>query len=554
VFALAPDNSVSASEDGGGFVPLHGYLTAISAGLDSAVNPIVYGIGGDNAVWVDDNGAGWTSWGGYVKAISGSATNGTVFAIGGDNAVYVNRGGTGWTDLGGNFTSISAGADSLGHPEVYAIDGNHAVYSNDNGAGWVSRAGCIMAIAASTNNTVFGIDFNQGVWVNRGGTGWTSLGGYARQISAGTDVAGYSEVYAIGSDDAAYVSDNGSAFSRIGGYVTDLSGMGMGTVYARGQEVEQVFIRQNASPFQYVSSVALANPAAGAAYAPAPPGATLFNNNQPSYLDMWQGATGDCWLDASLAEVAARDPQDIKNMFVYDGTTVDNGAMVGLYSVRLFSPDGVGFSIQVDTALPSGGGTYNHVFNGLGSLSLWTALAEKAYAEANALGLVNTEAENQGSYAALNNGSPSWALQAITGNPVCNSYPLNVIENGWNPGELIVLTTGKTPTSSYLVGSHCYAVVGYNASSSQPFEVFNPYGTDSSGWAPGHSNTMYGLFPADAAFLSQNFIGPTLGTGAANVSNIDRAIEELTELVALCDGHSSSGSINLSRFDLGRRP
>ncbi len=87
---------------------------------------------------------------------------------------------------------------------------------------------------------------------------------------------------------------------------------------------------------------------------------------------------GDCWLDASLAEVAARDPQDIKNMFVYDGTTVDNGATVGLYSVRFFSPNGIGFYVQVDTALPSGGGYYNRIGNALGTQSLWTALAEKS--------------------------------------------------------------------------------------------------------------------------------------------------------------------------------
>ena len=86
VFALGYNNTVFMSKDGGSFVSEGGYLTAISAGLDSAGNPEVYGIGGNNAVWVDDNGAGWVSRGGYVTAISGSVDN-TVFAIGGDNAV-----------------------------------------------------------------------------------------------------------------------------------------------------------------------------------------------------------------------------------------------------------------------------------------------------------------------------------------------------------------------------------------------------------------------------------------------------------------------------------
>ena len=54
-------------------------------------------------------------------------------------------------------------------------------------------------------------------------------------------------------------------------------------------------------------------------------------------LDVQQGQVGDCWLMASLAEVAARDPQDIRNMFTADGTAVENGATVSLYTVRFFN-------------------------------------------------------------------------------------------------------------------------------------------------------------------------------------------------------------------------
>src|SRR5262249_33691874 len=73
----------------------------------------------------------------------------------------------------------------------------------------------------------------------------------------------------------------------------------------------------------------------------------------------------------------------------------------------------------------------------------------------------------------------------------------------------------STPASSYIVGGHCYALVNYTASSGLPFEVFNPWGTDANGWAPGYSGTVYGLFNANAAFLSQNFSGQAIGTGAA---------------------------------------
>ena len=49
----------------------------------------------------------------------------------------------------------------------------------------------------------------------------------------------------------------------------------------------------------------LANPVASTGYSPAPASAKLFNNGGPSYLDVEQGAAADCWLEASLAEVAA---------------------------------------------------------------------------------------------------------------------------------------------------------------------------------------------------------------------------------------------------------
>ena len=357
VFALGYNNTVSMSKDGGSFVSEGGYLTAISAGLDSAGNPEVYGIGGDNAVWVDDNGAGWVSRGGYVTAISASVNN-TVFAIGGDNAVYVNRGGTGWTDLGGD-SRRSAPASTRRQPG--GLRHRHQQRRvRQRQRGRLGQPGRLR-YGDQRVDEQHGLRHrsDNAVYINRGDR-WTDLGGYARQISAGSDVFGNPEVYCIGGDAATYVSDNGSAFGRIGGYVTDISGAGMGTVYARGGDVEQVFVSQYALPFNYVSSVALADPASGTAYSPAPASAPLFNNGRPkppvpSYLDVEQGAVGDCWLLASLAEVAARDPQDINNMFAYDGTTVDNGSTVGLYSVRFFSPDGVGFYVQVDTELPSGG-------------------------------------------------------------------------------------------------------------------------------------------------------------------------------------------------------
>jgi hypothetical protein len=295
------------------------------------------------------------------------------------------------------------------------------------------------------------------------------------------------------------------------------------------------------------------NPTAAVGYSPAPANAPLFNNGQPSYLDVEQGQVGDCWLEASLAEVAARDPQDIKNMFTYDGTTVDNGATVGLYTVRFYSTGGSAVYILVDTELPSGGEYYDHVANDLGTQALWVALAEKAYAEANGLGYVTTGARGVDSYGALNGGWPSWALQAITGEPATrySTNPTN-IASAWNAGDLIVLDT-TNPTSSAIVGEHCYAVVGYNASSGEPFEAFNPWGTQANGWAPGETGKIYGLFTANAAFISQNFAGQTIGVGAMDVNAIDGAVEELTDLATLSNDADPSGTFHSTRHRLTGR-
>jgi hypothetical protein len=225
-----------------------------------------------------------------------------------------------------------------------------------------------------------------------------------------------------------------------------------------------------------------------------------------------QGSVGDCWLLASLAEVAARYPQDIVNMFTYNGTAMENGSQVGLYTVRFYSTSGVSEYISVDTDLPAGGALYDHPANGV----LWVALAEKAYAQANGDGFVTTNDVGSDSYAALDSGWPSWALHAITGKPASDFAinPSNVAA-AWNAGELVVLTSRSNPVSPYIVGPHAYAVVGYNASSSQPFLVYNPWGATSSGWALGNPS-VYGLFTITATGISQNFSADSFGTGTAD--------------------------------------
>jgi hypothetical protein len=257
------------------------------------------------------------------------------------------------------------------------------------------------------------------------------------------------------------------------------------------------------------------HPAAGMAYAPV--SGALFGPNGPSYLDVHQGEVGDCWLLSSLAATAAQAPQDIRNMFTYQGTAVENGYTVGVYTVRLFDTYGTARYITVDTELPGGGTEYDRPANGV----LWVALAEKAYVQANGAGWVNTQHVAWDSYSALDIGSPQWALHAITGNSGAGYYmnPANMAA-AWNAGEIVVLTSSSNPASPYIVGDaavqHCYALVGYNPASSMPFLVYNPWGTDSTGWALLYYNghQVYGVFNATGTFLTQNFFAYSIVYGA----------------------------------------
>jgi hypothetical protein len=268
-------------------------------------------------------------------------------------------------------------------------------------------------------------------------------------------------------------------------------------------------------------ALSINHPVAGAYYYNA--SGSLFGSGGPSYRDVEQGAVGDCWLLASLAEVAAREPQAIRSMFTFVGYAKESDGVAAVYNVRFFDNNGVARYVTVDTELPNSGGMYDHPANGV----LWVALAEKAYAEANGYSYVTTGNVGSDSYSALNSGDPVWALRAITGKSAGDFKinPTNIVGD-WNANDLVVLISKSSPSSSYIVGSpsegtHAYAVVGYNPYSSQPFTVYNPWGSDSSGWALGtfDGHSVYGLFTCNGSFLSANFSTQSVGSEAAPAAN-----------------------------------
>jgi hypothetical protein len=499
-------------------------LTSISAVSDASDNVYVFGISTDNSLWYDVVSAGVAGY--YWQPTYGSVTsmstildvnhNVDVFGIGMDSGVWYRtlapsrQWATNWTEVSGLYaTSLSTALDAFDNVNLFAVGTDQKVH-------FTTQSGFT------------------GVW-----SGWTDMGtgSNVSSVSAISDASDNVDVYAKCNDNSVwYDVENSrlvwSGWMATGGKTTSISAVddanGNGVVFGIGMD-SSVWYRELV---QY-------SPANG----------TLFgvdangNSMPPSYLDVHQGGMGDCWLLASLAEVAAREPSVIQSMFTPDGTTTDNGSVVPQYLVRFYDSNGHAQYVTVDTELPVSG--FDQPVGGSGAVNgsttpvLWVALAEKAYVEANAAGIVTSGHVGFNDYQALAGGWPEWALGAITPGSTTPHYAINPtdVASKWNAGELVVLCT-TSPTSSYIVGSHCYALVNYDPSSSLPYEVFNPWGTAANGWVNGTANGTYGLFWADANFLSANYSSQAFGVGAAPGRRKDRharSSQELADLAFLAD-------------------
>jgi hypothetical protein len=205
---------------------------------------------------------------------------------------------------------------------------------------------------------------------------------------------------------------------------------------------------------------------------------TLFVGGA-SYTDIKQGYLGDCYFVSTLAETALKNPSIITNMFIVNGD--------GTYTVKFYNA-GKPIYVTVDSYLPTDasghliyadlGAMYNNTGN-----ELWTALAEKAYAQLNAMGFVRPGLSGNGlnAYSAIEGGYIYAAQSQITGlattpfTSTASASSFQAFVNAYNQGKEIGFASKPTPASSSVVGNHAYAVVGYNAAN-QTVTLFNPWG------------------------------------------------------------------------------
>jgi hypothetical protein len=209
---------------------------------------------------------------------------------------------------------------------------------------------------------------------------------------------------------------------------------------------------------------------------------TLFVNGA-QHTDVRQGALGDCYLLATLAEVALRSPATLTNMFVVNGD--------GTYTVKFFNNASVTHYVTVDSQLPTDSAgrliyASRGVMNWNSTNELWVALAEKAYVQLNEFGFVRPGLPGNGlnAYSAIEGGYIYAAMNQVTGRAVAafaatsSTANFTTFVNAFNQGKLIGFASKPTPAAgSGVVGNHAYAVVGYNANN-QTITLYNPWGPE----------------------------------------------------------------------------
>ena len=210
-----------------------------------------------------------------------------------------------------------------------------------------------------------------------------------------------------------------------------------------------------------------------------------------SYNQIAQGGAGTCFLLASLASVAKTDSSQIESMFI------DNDD--GTYGVRFYGW-GAEAWVTVNKELPTETTFNNDSLTLAGSFrdslgikdpstnSLWAGLAEKAYAQINATGILRRPL-SENSYQSIEGGN-AVALDNITG---MKSKELNdivdVLAAANNSQEIFIgsdviyrdgiVFNSKEAASEYgnlqFVDNHVYSLIDIDKSSEE-FTIYNPWG------------------------------------------------------------------------------
>ena len=233
----------------------------------------------------------------------------------------------------------------------------------------------------------------------------------------------------------------------------------------------------------------IADPAAEYAYADFS-SRPLFTDG-PEYNDVRQGYLGDCYLLASLASLADRNPTTIRQMVAPMGD--------GTYAARFYR-NGQAVYVRVDADLPAWGAA--PVYAGLGPEGeLWVALIEKAYAQFR---------YGENSYLSIEGGWMGTVYREVTNSPVLDAW-LNYSTTGVGAslasklaaGHAVTAATKSVPNNPF-VGNHAYMVKSVETVGSETYvTLYNPWGIDGKSW---DSNPSDGLLKVTLGQFQSSFI------------------------------------------------
>jgi hypothetical protein len=285
-----------------------------------------------------------------------------------------------------------------------------------------------------------------------------------------------------------------------------------------------------------------------------------------SYEDVQQGALGDCWLLASLNEVAIQNPAIIQQMFI------DNGD--GTFTVRVYNINNNSWDyVTVDRNLPvyntSGTSVFDHWENptGVGTPKLWVALAEKAFAQ------LAGEGWSRGSwwagsncYSSLESGWTGDATTQITGQ-ACSTYVMGIfgkspqdLDNAFHSGKFITFGTGDSPPDPRIVAKHAYALYHADASSDY-YVVLNPWGINSGPSKPFYVNMSFVQLIANFGIYTSNtspqsptkpaltLADATLGMDARELVSGNLAAQTAVVAAASLSANDGPLPVNRAQFD-----
>jgi Calpain family cysteine protease len=196
-----------------------------------------------------------------------------------------------------------------------------------------------------------------------------------------------------------------------------------------------------------------------------------------SVSDLFQGDLGDCFLIASIGELALNDPTAISTMIQSnsDGTetvTLYDASTGGhpKFSTTQFQPVQVTVTNQFPSVSVDSGAGQDVVGN---QKEIWPQVLEKAYAQLN------------GGYGVLDGGGyPVIAMEELTGQHATSissaKLTLSDLESYVSAGDLIVMDSrvkGHLPDG--LVSSHAYMFEGLTMDGGTPMiQLGNPWGSD----------------------------------------------------------------------------